>query len=643
LIAPAGHGKTTTLAVAVDAAGRAGRPVLALATTNQAVDQLCQVGIPAVTVARFALDRQPLEPGTIVIVDEFSQLPTHEADILLAAVAASPDAAVWMVGDPLQTQPVRAGGLAPWLAEQTRLGHVPMAELTENRRQSDPVERRALTAFRHGQVTTSQQLRDGAGWEHDHPDPEQALAAMAAAVLGDIETYGAEQVAALAVSHADCEALADRIRADLVEQGTVAGPVLEGPGWGGPRVYQAGDRILLHAHAALADGGRLTNGTVATVLAVTPAGLTVTTDRVEQPALVPAGFVTARAPDGRPQVSHAWARTIDGVQGGTWAQVHLLASPAVDRYRGYVGQSRSIAPTHTWNTVSEHSDGDHGGRTVTPRSTPAEQIAAALARAQPKTFAAPHDPYRIDRVLRAEQARHRAHLGGRPPDVADRLAEAAAVVTRRERDLADARDRLAYWQDQHDTTTGLRGVTPTRRRIHHTAADHIHAMTPRVAGHQEQLDDARRCHDDLTRQQQAGVAFDDADRWRAERIREVDQQLDQNWTSAVVAAARDGHPRVYGSILLSAARTHLTDQIRHRASSLATVPVESTEASTIGDLVAALRDLDRSVKLVAEIPTLRLTSQAAHRPVQTSIHEEHLAAMRSGFGVPAPRAVVVEM
>ena len=70
--------------------------------------------------------------------------------------------------------------------------------------------------------------------------------------------------------------------------------------------------------------------------------------------------------DGRPLVSHAWARTIDGVQGGTWDQVHLLATPALDRYRGYVGQSRSIAPTHTWNTTPQSLDdaGDHGGRLV---------------------------------------------------------------------------------------------------------------------------------------------------------------------------------------------------------------------------------------------------------------------------------------
>ena len=34
-----------------------------------------------------------------------------------------------------------------------------------------------------------------------------------------------------AVTHADCEALADRIRADLAAQGVIAGPALEGPAW----------------------------------------------------------------------------------------------------------------------------------------------------------------------------------------------------------------------------------------------------------------------------------------------------------------------------------------------------------------------------------------------------------------------------
>jgi hypothetical protein len=157
-------------------------------------------------------------------------------------------------------------------------------------------------------------------------------------------------------------------------------------------------------------------------------------------------------------VSHAWARTIDGVQGGTWGQIHLLATPALDRYRGYVGQSRSIQPTHTWNTTPQPID-DHGGRLVQPYSTPAEQIAAALARAQPKTFAAIADPDRYDRQIRAEQAAHRVALDERPPDVTDQLRRAEQVVAARQRDLDDAHDRLAHWQGEHDRTAGLHGLT----------------------------------------------------------------------------------------------------------------------------------------------------------------------------------------
>ena len=145
--------------------------------------------------------------------------------------------------------------------------------LTVNRRQADPIERDALRRFRAGEIASSQELRDQAGWEHHLADRSQALQAMAAAVLGDLEAYGPERVAALAVTHADCEALADRIRVEIVAQGVIGGAVLEGPGWAGPRAYQAGDRLLLHAHVDLDDGHRLTNGSVVTVRQVTPAGL----------------------------------------------------------------------------------------------------------------------------------------------------------------------------------------------------------------------------------------------------------------------------------------------------------------------------------------------------------------------------------
>ena len=98
---------------------------------------------------------------------------------------------------------------------------------------------------------------------------------------------------------------------------------------------------------------------------------------------MPAEFVTGRSADGRPQVSHAWARTIDGVQGGTWDQVHLLATPALDRYRGYVGQSRSIAPTHTWNTTRQP-------RRRRPRRTAGQRTAAPRPSRSPPPWPEPN-------------------------------------------------------------------------------------------------------------------------------------------------------------------------------------------------------------------------------------------------------------
>jgi hypothetical protein len=179
---------------------------------------------------------------------------------------------------------------------------------------------------------------------------------------------------------------------------------MRGRGWVGPRWYQAGDRILLHAHLDLPHGGRLTNGSVATVTNVSDSGLTVRPDSSTEPVLLPHAFVSARRTDGRPQLSHAWCRTIDGVQGGTWTEVHLLGTAALDRYRGYVGQSRATAATHTWNTRAV-DPGDHGGRLVQEAATPAEEVLVALQRAERKTFAAFDDPYRLAERLERQRRR----------------------------------------------------------------------------------------------------------------------------------------------------------------------------------------------------------------------------------------------
>jgi len=119
LIAPAGFGKTTTVHAAALAASRAGHPVVGLAATNQAANELRQAGIPATTIARFDLDGAIVPPHAVVVLDEISQVATADAEIVTAAVASSTGARLWCLGDPHQAQAVRAGGVG---AELARLG-----------------------------------------------------------------------------------------------------------------------------------------------------------------------------------------------------------------------------------------------------------------------------------------------------------------------------------------------------------------------------------------------------------------------------------------------------------------------------------------------------------------------------------------
>ena len=90
LIAPAGYGKSTALHAAAGAQLDAGRQVIALAPTHQAVTELRAVGLDAQTIARFlvSLEDEPIPADTTVIVDETSQVGTRDAAALVEAVAA---------------------------------------------------------------------------------------------------------------------------------------------------------------------------------------------------------------------------------------------------------------------------------------------------------------------------------------------------------------------------------------------------------------------------------------------------------------------------------------------------------------------------------------------------------------------------
>jgi conjugative relaxase-like TrwC/TraI family protein len=595
VLAPAGYGKTTMLRFAAQAACSEGRSVIAVATTAKAVAELAAAGLDARTVARLRVDLQdgPLVAGSVVVLDEISQSPTGEVEAVLAAVDACPDGSVWVLGDPRQSQPVRAGGIANHVETLAGAGVIPSARLTVNRRQVDAADRRALDLLRQGKPVESQQVRTEQGWEHEQASPTATRIAMADAVCTDIGTHGAHQVAAVVVSHGDAEDLADRIRARLAAAGMIAGPAMTGPGWCDDRDYRAGDRVLLHARCGGA-ASRLVNGTTATVTNVGDDGLTITLDNGAT-ALLAAEFVRGTRKDGRPNLSHAWARTVDGAQGGTWETCHLLGSMSLDAYRGYTGQSRSRQPTHTWNTTRVGVV-DHSGILADQRDG-AEQVADALARQPDPSLAARSDPWTVDRDLRRLIDEHERVLAGRPADSQKALAAAAADAERAQAWLSNMDAIAGHTARQLDQLGALAGLSRRGR-------DQRRILENKLAGDTENAAAARNIYTDmagwvsqLRRGQDALERFEAAEGWRRDELTRLRGQLDHHWADVVTSCVRADDPLAFGIDKLRNARTTTVADLYRLDASIPADRITEWEQNRrqLADILRARHDAERQL------------------------------------------------
>jgi conjugative relaxase-like TrwC/TraI family protein len=594
-LAPAGYGKTTMLRSAVQAAASESRPVIAVATTAKAVAELAGAGLDARTIARLRVDLAdgPLAAGTVVVLDEISQTPTGEVEAVLAAVDACPDGSVWVLGDPRQSQPVGAGGIADHLDRLAASGQIPAARLTVNRRQVDPADRRALDLLRQGKPVESQQVRTAQGWEHEHATPAATRMAMADAVCADIGARGAHQVAAVVVSHGDAEDLADRIRARLAAAGVIAGPVITGPGWCSDRDYQAGDRVLLHARCGGA-ASRLVNGTTATVTDVGGDGLTITLDNGAT-AVLKAEFVQGTRKDGSPNLSHAWARTVDGAQGGTWETCHLLGSLSLDAYRGYTGQSRSRQPTHTWNTTRVEVV-DHGGILADQRDG-AEQVADALARQPDPSLAARTDPWTVDRDLRQLIDEHERVLAGRPADSQKALAAAAGEAERAQARLSNMDAIAGHTARRLDQLGALAGLSRRRR-------DQRRILEHKLAGDTENATAARHIYTDaaervaqLRRGQDALERFEAVQGWRRDELIRLCDQLDHHWADVVTSCVRADDPLAFGIDKLRNARITAVSDLYQLDASIPSDRITEWEQNRgqLADILRARHDAERQL------------------------------------------------
>jgi hypothetical protein len=275
---------------------------------------------------------------------------------------------------------------------------------------------------------------------------------------------------------------------------------------------------------------------------------------------LPAEFVQASKPDGSPKLSHAWARTIDGAQGGTWETCHLLGTKALDAYRGYTGQSRSRQPTHTWNTTPVLTV-DHGGM-LADRRTAAEHVLAALARQPDPTMAARSDPWPIDRYLRAALAEQHAVLAIQPLDCAATLRQADRQLADAEQQLARVRGELARIEQRTGQMGPLSGLSPRRRRERDGLRRGHDAVTAGIGDAEAALMRARAQQAALGAQQAASDRFAEDNLWRRAEIGRLQDQLDHHWAHVIVDCARAGDPVAYGPDRLRHARHTLNADLR---------------------------------------------------------------------------------
>lgn len=378
MTAPAGAGKTTTLAAAVGVWSQHGFDVVTLAPSARAAAELsAATGAPGQTVARWLLAQQRVDdrgtarhagegrltPRSVVIVDEASMLTTADLDQLTAR-AARAGAGLVLVGDPAQIGAVNApGGMFEHLTDTFASWTV---ALTELHRFTHRWEADATLRLRHGDTNI---LTDYLSHGRIHPEASSEDAADAVFERWQHATEHGRDALMLTRAWTDVSALNARARAVGIATGAVTGPTLitvtsrtaSTRGHPEARSWRSGDVLIAKKNTSrIAIGAdTLRNGDRFRVLSATDDGALVVVDlRGRGSATLPASYLARYA-------EYGWAATIDGAQGATADIGIVLARSGLDREHLYVAMTRGREENHV-HTTPELSTGDAGPHTLAP-------------------------------------------------------------------------------------------------------------------------------------------------------------------------------------------------------------------------------------------------------------------------------------
>jgi conjugative relaxase-like TrwC/TraI family protein len=576
VVGRAGSGKTWTLGVAREAFELDGYQVLGCAPTGIATVGLADEGFTdARTIDRLLLDlghgRLELDGRTVLVVDEAAMVGTRKLGPLLQH-AERAGAKVVLVGDDRQFASIAAGG--GFRALRLRLG---ASELTENRRQVEAWEQRAIDDVRAGNLEQA----IAAYAEHDRIQAFEGRDDRNRALVSD--WWQAHQAGERPVIYAHRRAQVDqlnqvcqRLRAEAGQLGPERLTV-------GDRSFEVGDVVVLGANAKERLG--VVNGTTGVVqdLDLRGRAMLVRTLEEEPPRMVrlPGWYLDAEVHPGQSRrVDLAYARTDMRSQGRTEQRALLALDGAEDMQGGYVQLTRSKHRTDLYLTVGPEPLGpdDERPNPLKGGREPEELLARVLARDGSKTLAT-DTPDLLDvrrlstRELRAERDRLAQLRAECPPDRSRelRLATQRAAEAEQARQQARVDHQAAAEQVAASSGRwrGRRDLAAARERL--VLAEHgVRTTTSQADQAAERLGILRRAqqrhngwmeaHDTDLRVREQAVAREDA--WR----RRVDQHalaLDPpGWLLAelgpvptdpseravwrAAAAELDGYRRAYG-------------------------------------------------------------------------------------------------
>ena len=436
-----GAGKTHATAAAVEAMIEAGVPVVGCSISATAAAELeAAVGLrqltgrPATTMARLFVDlsRVELAPGTVVVVDEASMVPTRDLH-LLARHTAAVGGRLWLIGDPDQHGPVDAGGMFRRLVDD--IGErVP--RLVENRRQIDAQDRAAIGEYRLELIESALARYDAAGRLHRAPSAVASYKAMVDDWYQGVASGGRDPM--IAGQHRVRRAL-NRARGRLASEGLLSGePLVTASG-----EFTVGDWVVArrNAYHLTSPDGFVKNGSAGVITSLDRTARTMTV-RFNRDGMItlPAPYLDAG------WVEHGYARTTYGVQGATLERALYHVGDASGFEEGYVALTRGRVETHLYlvdGVLRGEDDDDHEGHDVP--ATGLGTVTQSLERRRSRRLAldddrlaaavARFDGWGLDRLHR-ERRRLESVLAEEPGSVERRIA---AVTARRDNLLARAR------------------------------------------------------------------------------------------------------------------------------------------------------------------------------------------------------------